>query len=141
MQLDNKKRVAADLLGVSPKRVRIDPERYEDIKEAITKADLRGLIKDKAIVKKQKKGVSRSRVNPNRRRLHKGKATTRTPRKEAWMTRVRTQRTYLKELRDKGLLTPAVYRNLYRKSKGGFFRSKRHLNLYIDEKRLIIKKK
>ncbi len=141
MRLGNKKRIAAQLLGVSKKRVRLDTESYEDIKEAITKADIRGLIKDKAIIKKHAKGISRSRVKPRRNKLRKGKASARTPGKATWMAGIRLQRGYLKELRDKALLTPATYRNLYRKSKGGFFRSKRHLNLYLDEHRLIAKKR
>ena len=39
----------------------------------------------------------------------------------------------MKYLREKEIIEKKVYRDLYLKSKGGFFRSKRHLKLYIDE--------
>jgi ribosomal protein L19E len=49
---------------------------------------------------------------------------------------VRAQRELLKRMKEKGLITPAVYKGLYNKSKGGFFRSRKHLKLYIEERHL-----
>jgi len=46
----------------------------------------------------------------------------------------------MKNLRDKGWLTTSVYHDLYRKSKGGFFRSTGHLKLFMEENNLFIKK-
>ena len=46
---------------------------------------------------------------------------------------MRTQRGFLKELKEKKIVTGLIYRQLYRKSKGGFFRSKRHIKLYVEE--------
>jgi len=43
----------------------------------------------------------------------------------------------LKELKDKDLLIPGSFWNLYRKSKGGFFRSVRHIKLFIKEKGMV----
>ena len=56
------------------------------------------------------------------------------------MLRVRAQRTFLKDLRSGGLLSSRNYRVLYAKSKGGYFRNKRHIKLYIDEQNLLEKK-
>lgn len=56
------------------------------------------------------------------------------------MTKIRTQRVFIKDLRDKNLINVTNYRELYRKSKGGFFRNKRHIKLYIQENKLINKK-
>ena len=39
-------------------------------------------------------------------------------------------------LKDKGIVDKKTYRNLYLKSKGGFFRSKSHIKLYINEHKL-----
>jgi large subunit ribosomal protein L19e len=149
MKLDTQKRIAARVLKVSPKRVKIDPTRAEDLKEAITKSDLRGLVGDGAITKRQKKGVSRSRANKTLRQKakgqrraggsRKGKQTTHTPRKESWMAKIRAQRSLLAELKEKKLLDSKTYTNLYRKAKGGFFRSRKHIKLYIEEHRLIKK--
>jgi len=55
------------------------------------------------------------------------------------MNKVRLQRKLLKEMKEKEIITSSVFRNLYLKSKGGFFRSKRHLKLYIEENKLVNK--
>ncbi len=141
MRLTIQKKLASRLMKSSKKRIKLDPERLDDVKEAITKKDVKGLIKDGVIIAKQKKGVSRVRIKKKRTALKKGKATARMPKKQAWMGRIRALRQIIKRLRDKELITKATYHDLYLKSKGGFFRSKRHLRLYIDEKRLLVKEK
>jgi large subunit ribosomal protein L19e len=148
-KLNVQKRLASALMKCSKKRVKLDTERLEDIKEAITKRDIKSLIEDKAISCEQKKGVSRARANKRAKQKsagqragpgkRKGKSTARLPKKDAWMNRVRAQRKFLKELKERKLITSVDYRNLYNKSKGGFFRSKRHIKLYITEQKIIKK--
>ena len=58
-KLEFKKRVAADLLGCGVNRVRFDQERLDEISEAITREEIRFLIKDGAIYKAPEKGTSR----------------------------------------------------------------------------------
>lgn len=150
MKLGAQKRLAGNVMKCSPKRVKFDKERLEEIKESITKADIKSLIKDNAISKVKEKGVSRVRArkrkiqkSKGRRRgpgSRKGKKTARLPRKEQWMNRVRKQREFIKELKDKKQLDVTIYRILYRKIKGGFFRSKRHVKLYLTENSLVRKK-
>lgn len=150
MKLVVQKRLAGELLKCSSSRIVFDTERLSEIKEAITKFDIRRLIKDKAITKIKEKGVSRARANKllaqktkGRRKgpgSRKGKATARTPKKEAWMNRIRLQRTFLLTLKEKQHIDAKTYRNLYLKAKGGFFRSKRHIKLYLDEHNLVVKK-
>ncbi len=149
MKLNTQKRIAAKVLGISKKRVKLDPQRAEDIKEAITKTDIRGLVGDGAIKKQQKKGISRVRANKNKVQKSKGqrkgmgskkgKSTAKNPKKEVWMKRIRTQREFLKVLKDKKHINTKTYTDLYKKAKGGFFRSKKHIKLYIEEHRLIKK--
>ena len=151
MKLNIQKRIVADLSGASKKRIIFDTERLDEIKEAITKGDLRSLVKDKAISIAPKKGVSRVRARKiieqkrkGRMKGHgskKGKKTARLPKKEAWMNKIRALKAMIKVLRDKKLIETSTYQNLYNKSKGGFFRSRRHLRLYIEEQELIKKKK
>jgi len=149
MKLTVQKRLAASVLRCSPKRVKLMAERIPDIKEAITKADIRALVSEGVISKVQEKGVSRVRARhkaeqrkkglqrgPGKR---KGKKTSIVSRKEAWMTKIRAQRTFLAELKEKSLLDAAAYKNLYRKSKGGFFRNKRHIKVYMNENDLVRK--
>lgn len=147
MNLSLQKRLAATVLRCSQKRVIFDPTGLEDIKEAITKTDIRLLIGDGTIKKKPKKGVSRVRANKRKRQKRKGlrkgagrrkgKATARESKKEAWMKKIRAQRKFLTHLRERSLIKPDIYKGLYKKSKGGFFRSVKHITLYIGEHKLL----
>ena len=67
----------------------------------------------------------------------KGGPHSRLTKKERWTIKVRAQRKLLKELRDTGKIETKIYTDLYSKSKGGFFRSRRHINLYIQEHNLV----
>jgi large subunit ribosomal protein L19e len=144
------KRLAAKLLKCSPKRIVFDTSKATEIKESITKFDIRGLIKKKIITKKQIKGTSKVRARKTqiqkrkgRRKglgSRKGKASARAKPKRVWINTVRAQRKFLKNLKSKGFITPADFRKLYAKSKGGFFRSVSHLKLFINEQGLIKKK-
>ena len=146
-QLKLQKRLASEVMKCSTKRVRFDPERTSDVKEAITKADIRGLVKLGVIKEKRVTGVSRVRarkIQIQKRKgrqkgsgSRKGKFTARAKPKSVWMNAVRAQRKFLKELKDKDLLIPGSFWNLYRKSKGGFFRSVRHIKLFIKEKGMV----
>ena len=59
----NAKRLAAKIMKCSKKRVKLDTEKLPEIKEAITKHDVKLLLGKKTIKVKQKKGVSRARAN------------------------------------------------------------------------------
>ena len=144
--LKTQKRLAAQILKCSEKKIWLDSTRLDDIKEAITKADIKSLIADKGIKKKPIKGVSKfwakkRKVQKRKGRQRgpgskKGKKKARLPKKKAWMNKIRIQRTFLKELREKGIITKSNYRMLYSKAKGGFFRSKAHIKLFIEEHNL-----
>jgi len=150
MDLKVQKRIAADILKCSQKRVRFDPERLEEIKEAITKQDIGRLISSGAIYEKQKKGVSKGRARKiliqkrkGRRRSDgslKGSHGARLPRKKNWINKIRLQRKFLSELKEKGIIDGKTFRMLYLKAKGGMFRSKAHLKLHIREQNLALKK-
>ena len=150
MKLKIQKKLAADIIGCSEKKIRFDEERLDEIKESITKVDIKTLIKDKAIYALPKRGVSRVRARKIKKQkskgsmrgdaTKKGKKTSRSPRKEIWMTKIRAQRTLIKNLKEKNIVTQEVYRKLYKKAQGGFFRSRRHIKLYIEEHNLVNKK-
>jgi len=145
MKLDVQKRIAASVLKCSPKRVVFDGTKLKEIKEAITKADMRGLIIDGFVWKINKKGISNFRANQTRRQKKKGKRkghgsrkgskNSRTPRKRTWINAVRLQRGFIKNLKNKKAIDNNTYWDLYYKIKGGFFRSKRHLQIYLAEKK------
>ncbi len=146
MTLTVQKRLAASVMGCSKNRVWLDENRLDEIKEAITKADIRSLVSKGLIQEKPMKITSRGRARQKqiqkrkgRQKGHgsrKGRSTARLGRKEKWINTIRLQRMFLKMLRDKKAITPKIYKMLYMKSKGGFFRSKRHIKLYIEENKL-----
>ncbi len=142
LKLTFQKRLAADLLKCGIHRVKIDPEKLEEVSEAITREDIRRLIKDGVIYKEQKKGVSRARVRARKRKKRgpgsrKGKKYSRISRKEQWMMRVRAQRRKLRELRDRGLITKTIYRKIYRMVKAGSFKSVAAMMEYLEQNKLI----
>ena len=147
MNLKPQKRMAAEILKCGENRVYFDPYLIEDISLAITRDDIRNLIKQGIIQKKYKTGISKHRKNVRHEKKkkgrmrglgkRKGKKYARTPKKRAWIKRIRPQRRELKKLRDRKLITAANYRKLYKNAKGGMFTSVSQLNRYIKEKELI----
>ncbi len=142
--LSNQKRMAAEILGVGIHRVWMDPEASEDIATAPTREDIRELINEGYIKRKQKKGISRGRARARdvkkaygHRKGHgsrKGAKGARSPRKAQWMRKIRALRKRLMALRAEGALDATAYRKLYNKAKGGEFRNVGHLNNYMITK-------
>ena len=150
MNLKNQKRIAAQLLKVGKSKVRFNQERLSEIKEAITKSDLRSLIKKSVIsantVSHQSKvraRIIKIQKSKGRRKGHgsrKGTRKARMPKKLAWMLKVRSQRNYIKDIREKTMISPKTFRSIYLKIKGNQFRSKRHVKMYLEENKLFTKK-
>lgn len=147
MNLKTQKRIAAQILKIGVSRIKFDVERLNDIKEAITKSDIRSLIKEGVISKKNKPFQSRARArilkekkkkgNKKGAGSRKGTKNARLNRKYVWVKKIRNLRGFLRELKVKKMLDNKDYRDLISKSKGGLFRSKRHLKLYITEHKLV----
>ena len=143
------KRLAADVLKCGNDRVRLDPSQMEEITKAITKYDVRKLISKGLIMKVPAVGTSRVRARKihaqkqkGRRRgsgSRKGSKGSRVQFKKTWMATVRIQREFLNKIKYKGLITHDVYKQLYVKITGRFFRSITHLKLFINEQHLIKK--
>lgn len=135
--LRNQRRIAAAVLECGEGRVWIDPLHADAVAEAVTRQDIRALVKKGYIRKEQKAGTSKARVRviatqkkSGRRKgpgSRKGAKGARSPRKQRWIRTIRPIRATLKDLRESGKITPTLYRVYYRKAKGGAFRSKAHL--------------
>ena len=142
MDLRFQRKIAAALLDCGENRIWMDPTALEDIAGAVTKEDVRELIEQGLIKRKPERGISRARINKRkaqrrkgRRRGHgrrKGRKGARMSKKELWMRRIRPIRRRLRYLRDSGIIDRRTYRILYRKAKGGEFRSVAHLNSYLE---------
>ena len=149
MNLKTKKRIASKVLKCSPRKVKLDITSLDKIGEAITRSDVKALVSKSKITKVKPAGVSRVRAKKRAEQkkkgrsrgqgLRKGKSTARSPAKETWMNKIRTQRELLFHLRESEKLSNKDFRELYLKTKGGYFRSRRHLKLYIDEHEMIKK--
>ncbi len=147
MNLRNKRILAAKVLDVGVDKVIFDNDKLDEIKEAITKQDIKGLIIIGAIKARQKKGISSFRFRrrliqkrkgrQNGEGLKKGKRTARLSDKDAWMSRIRLQRNYIKYLKRNRYLNPKDFRVVYKKVGGGFFRNKRHVRMYLEENKLL----
>jgi large subunit ribosomal protein L19e len=141
MDLKNQKRMAAEILKCGHTRVWIDPNRIEDVADAITRADIRTAIESGTIRAKPEKGISRGRARymaaqkaKGRRRgqgSRKGAQGARTPRKRRWIQTIRPIRVELAQLRDEGKITKKVYREFYMKAKGGMFKSRNNLLMHL----------
>src|SRR3989344_4739735 len=140
MKLTTQKRIAAEVLGIGINKVKFDVDKLDEIKEAITKSDIRSLVKNKVISKKAKNSQSRARARIIRIQKRKGNRKARSNPKRLWVRKIRILRTFLRGLKEKGKLENKDYRNLILKSKGGYFRSKRHIKLYITEHRMVKEK-
>ena len=146
MNLKNQRRMASKSLKIGKNRVWIDPERGEDVEEAITREEIRKLIHEGIIKAAPMKGVSRGRarvIQAKRRKglkkgegRRKGKKTARMPRKELWKIRIRAIRSYLKDLRDRRIIQKDIYRRLYLLAKGGTFDDINHVAQYIESHKL-----
>ncbi|MEM0016982.1 MAG: 50S ribosomal protein L19e [Candidatus Korarchaeum sp.] len=117
MDLEYQRRLAARVAGVGLSRVRINPEKVEAVSEAVTRDDIKRLIRSGAIEILQKRGVSRVRGRRKRRGpgSRKGGKYSRLPRKERWVRRIRALRRELRKMRDEGMIDAKTYRELYEK--------------------------
>lgn len=145
------RRLAASILKCSPKRVVFDEAKLGEIKEAITKFDIHRLINRGVIARVHARGIAQFRtraVRAQKRRSRqvghgsrKGTANARADDKLQWMRTIRAQRDLLKRLRDHKYITPETFKIAYSKAKGGFFRSTRHIKLFLQEQDMFLKKK
>jgi large subunit ribosomal protein L19e len=139
--LSSQRRLAAQILKVGQNRVWIDPEHMDDVDGAITREEVRKLIHEKVIVSLPEKGVSRSRAKTIREKKRKGRRSgqgsvtgasyAKVTKKEAWMTKIRSLRRKLRELKASRTITEDTYSQYYRMAGSGRFQSIAELERYL----------
>jgi large subunit ribosomal protein L19e len=139
--LSSQRRLAAEILKVGQNRVWIDPERMDDVEGAITREEVKKLIHEKVIVSLPEKGVSRSRAKTVRRKKgvgrrkgpgsRTGSARAKISKKEAWMSKIRSLRKKLRELKANRVITESTYRKMYGVAGSGKFESVADLERYL----------
>jgi len=132
MNLRKKKALAARTFGVGENRIEFIKPRLDEIKEAITKQDIRDLHNDGAIIIKPIKGRKKS----TRRRGKKGAGNVRKKinlRKRNYVLLTRKLRKHVSETRSK--MTDKEVEEIRKKIRNSFFKSKGHLKEHIGEMR------
>jgi large subunit ribosomal protein L19e len=139
--LSSQRRLAAQILKIGQNRVWIDPERIDDVESAITREEVRKLIHEKVIVSLPEQGVSRSRAKVVRRKKRMGRrkgsgsrtgsSHAKISKKDAWISKIRSLRKKLRELKASRVITESTYRKVYMIAGSGKFESIAELERYL----------
>ncbi len=128
----NKRNLAAKALKVGKERIVFVRARLEEIKEAITKQDIRDLVETGAVIVKPVKGRKTNVKRKNRRGTGKIKKKI-NKRKQEYVTITRKLRNYVKELEKQGKLTKDEVKEIRKNIRNRAFKSKANLKLYVEE--------
>ncbi len=142
VNLRTKKRLVSRVVGVGLARIKFDPDRSDDIADAITRDNIRGLITAGAITIKAAGGTSRGRSKFKKEQKKKRGTTTgskkgrkgaRVGKKEVYVARTRALRYRLRVAKERKEITNPEFWTLYRKVSGNTVRNVAHLRTLIDE--------
>ncbi len=134
------KKLAARIMHCGINKIWMDPDRLEDIKEAITSEDIKQLIKEKIIKKiktagiKSRAGKSRKKRKKKGRKRRIGKIKKRiNKRKQDYVKSIRKLRNYLKSLRKLKKIDSKKFNKLKRLAKSGHLKNKKSIDEYLTE--------
>jgi large subunit ribosomal protein L19e len=126
MNLRAKKQLAAKTFGVGKSRIAFVNERIEEIKEAITKQDMRNLQKDGAIIIKEIKGRGKNTNKGRKRGVGKVRIKVNT-RKRDYVILTRKLRKVLADKKRNGEMSREEIKEIREKIRNKLFKSKSHL--------------
>lgn len=130
MKLTTQKRMAAKVLEVGKNRIWFDPLRLDEIKQAITREDIKDLIKEKAIRPRAGKRYARKE-----KRKRKGAGRTKmtvSRRKRKYIFKIRKIRSYLREEKT---IPKEMVREIRKLAKAGQFKNLRNVKDFIRLKK------
>ncbi len=130
MNLRKKKQLAAQVLKVGKKRICLNNEALAEIKEAITKQDIKDLYKDGIILIKPIKGKKKIKRRKTKRGPGKIKKKIKH-RKQDYVKITKKLRAYLKQLKSQRKIDNELFLKLRKKIRMRDFRSKMHLKEYL----------
>lgn len=126
MKLENKKELASRALDVGKGRIAFNQERLSEIKEAITKQDMKDLKEAGAIMIKEKKGRKTNVKRKTRRRAGSVKKKVNTS-KQDYVQRTRKLRAHLANLKKRNLITNDQFKQVRKEIRSSNFRSLAHM--------------
>jgi large subunit ribosomal protein L19e len=130
MNLGTKKELAKRALKVGKEKIVFVKSRIAEIKEAITKQDIKDLNAEGAILIKEPKGRKKNVKRKNQRRTGKIKKKVKRN-KEEYMAITRKLRSYTNEMKKQGKLSPEEVKDIRKKIRNRAFKSKANLKEYI----------
>jgi len=130
MKLNKKKPLAVRTLRIGKKRVVFLKSSLDEIKEAITKQDIRDLQKEGAILIKETKG--RKKIKKRNKRSPGNIRKKVNKRKQEYVIMTRKLRKYVTEMKKQGRLSNEEVVDIRKKIRNRIFRSKAHLKEYIE---------
>lgn len=130
MNLLKKKALASRMLKVGKKRIIFSKERVNEIKEAITKQDIRDLKDEGAIIVKDIKGSRKNKQKSKKRGPGKIRKKV-NQRKKEYVIMTRKLRKYLFEIKKQGKISREDMKDMRKKIRNRIFKSKAHLKEYI----------
>ncbi len=125
MKLEKKKDLIARALGVGKNRLVLNNARLPEIKEAITRQDIKDLLSSGAINVKEKKGRKKNEKKTARRREGSFRQKNRGG-KTKYVILTRKLRGYLKNMKIKGKSTKENYLILRKEIRASEFKSLAH---------------
>ncbi len=129
MKLDKKKQLAANTLGVGKERIVFNPERLDEIREAITRRDFLDMLQSKSLFVREHVG---RRTRKKRRKRGPGKVKKKkVGRKRSYLLLTRKLRRYLTELLKQERLSKDEYQHFRKQIKARMFKSKSHLQSFL----------
>jgi large subunit ribosomal protein L19e len=134
MNLSKRKVLASKVLGVGKGRIIFDTTKLAEIKEAITKQDIRDMYADGIIRIKEIHGRKKNEKRTTRRGVGKIKFTIKKG-KEHYIIRVRKLRAYAKELLKQNKLDKKRYLELRKQIRAGVFKDKAHFKEHTGVKK------
>ncbi len=130
MKLDKKKEMAARTLKVGKDRIIFLKSGLEEVKEAITKQDIRELYKDGMIIIKNIKGKRKKGKKKRRRNVGKIKKKV-EKRKRRYVLLTRKLRNLVSEMKKQRKLSKENVKDIRKKIRNREFKSRAHLKEYI----------
>ena len=143
VNLKSKKRLVSRIMGVGVHRVWLDSDHLDDVEDAITRDNIRGLITANTIKIKPFKGTSRGRAKLKKIQRKKrgttagskqGRKGARVGKKQLYVKKIRSLRYLLKVFKDRKQINNQQFWELYKMAGGNIVRNKAHLLSLIKEK-------